>query len=911
MCAKTQFPDWKIGVLFVWIVLFCCQASFAVELIPFERNLNLLSEEYADLQLDGPENLCMVAGGVLGTFNAGGEPGDVYEWTVTRVPSGEILEQKSSGQLETFRFYFSEVGDYNVNLKVRRGTDANFYEENKPVRVEKGPDLALLPDYLLCAGSTTLLTALDPNTPNLSDYEITWYALDNDGERVELGKGNEYETYNAGYHIVELFKTNADGSQACLITGSTFVGPPIDFQIIPSSTTICEGESIQIGLDTPLSGEWFIQKDFTGVRSSAGEGFEIEFNSSELSGPGLYLVTFQTTNEDFPDCISERIIGFELKESPSATTQILAQPSDCSASNGSFQLTLDTDVDALYIPELNIVEGPSASGTLKTFSNLLPQVYSIVLEKDGCQTTSLLSIDAAQSPTQLSPVYTIISEKCNDNGVDPGSITLDFGTAITNGKYRILTEGRGEIQSGAIPDSGSVTVNLSNGNYLFEAIVGDCTYPIEAFEIIDAPQVSYTVPTELNICETFELIPDTDQDLIFTLTFPDGSTQVIESGDSYTLVDAGSYSILGETKDPSSPLCARTIAFTTTYSTNITFAPVLAVEKCFDPIKYEIELTGIPLEEASIRWYNDQGKIVGRGAEFYPTNLGFYSLQVQPLKSGYCPVEPVSFEVVPQIVAVPMELEATKLCPSPSIGIVTLTTDEEEVFNTEWIYYDSLNNRTELAQFNGLFEIEVDLAGTYEAIAYNELGCEIGRGLVEVEASEFTTPPAVEDSYAYCTVENNRIPAIDPGEYATYEWYFEDQLISTASTYKPEQVGNYLLVVTTEDGCEFTKEFTTYDACNFNVVYPNAMILGNPDKDFRVILSEGVNEAELFVLNRQGALIYHDLTSEIPVESPVLQWDGKVGDRFIPEGTYVVILLLRNEEFGFEDKLTSSLLVLQ
>ncbi|MBN3584436.1 hypothetical protein JYB64_18730 [Algoriphagus aestuarii] len=911
MYAKTQFPYWKIGTIFLWILFFTSLTAIGTEELTEARELPNTDVTFADLQLDGPESLCMVGGGVLGTFSAGGEQGDVYEWTVTKVPTGEILEQKSSGQLETFNYYFSEVGDYNVNLKVRRGTDVNFYEENKPVKVEEGPQLALLPDYLLCAGSSTLLTALDPNTPNLSAYTITWYALDSDGNKVELGKGNEYETYGAGFHLVELFKTNPDGTQACLITGSTFVGPPIDFQILPSSTSICEGETIQIGLDTPLSGEWFIQKDYTGVRNSVGEGFEVEFQSGDLSGPGLYLVTFQTTSEDFPDCISERIIGFELKESPKASTQILSQPSSCSATDGSFQLTLATDVDAYYIPELNIVEGTTASGSQRTFSNLLPQVYSVVLEKNGCQTTTLVAIDSSIPPTQLSPVYTFISEQCSTSGVIPGSAQVDFGTTVTNGEYRILREGRGEVQTGSIPSDGSVTVNLSNGRYLFEVIVDGCTYPIEYFEIIDAPQVDFTVPKELNICETFDLIPDSDEELSYTLTYPDGSIETLSNGGPFTLTEEGSYSILGESTDPNSTLCARTIDFTATYSSKISFAPVLSVEKCFDPIKYVIDLSGITIEEASIRWLNDQGKIVGRGSEFYPTGLGFYSLLVQPLKSGYCQVDPVPFEVVPQIVAVPLELEATKLCPSPSLGLITLTTNEDEVFNTEWIYYDSLNNRTELVQFDGLFEIDTEAPGTYEVVAYNELGCEIGRGLVDVEESEFTTQPMVEESYAFCSIKNNTIPAINPGEFAEYNWYFEDQLVSTASSYKPDSIGNYQLVVITEDGCEFSAEFSTYDACNFNIVYPNAMILGNPEKDFRILLTEGVTEAELFILNRQGTLVHHQVTNEIPVASPILQWDGTVGGKNVPLGTYVVVILLRNEEFGFEDKVTSSLLVLE
>jgi hypothetical protein len=132
-------------------------------------------------------------------------------------------------------------------------------------------------------------------------------------------------------------------------------------------------------LDTPLSGNWFIQKDFTGIRTQIGSGFEINVNSSNLTGPGLYLVTFQTTTADYPDCISEKIIGFEITESPKFTTTLLDQPDECSSQNGSFVIQLESDVDALYIPDLDVIEGMLSSGDERTFGNLRSQVYSIVV----------------------------------------------------------------------------------------------------------------------------------------------------------------------------------------------------------------------------------------------------------------------------------------------------------------------------------------------------------------------------------------------------------------------------------------------------------------------------------------------------------------------------------------------------
>ncbi|SHO63357.1 hypothetical protein [Algoriphagus zhangzhouensis] len=913
MSEKAQFPNWKIGIFVILISLSALVSKAGKSEVTKESMIPHVSTEFAEPKIVGPDALCVVFGQVVGTYSAGGDVGDVYDWTVTN-PAGEVILTRSGGeQLETIQVVFSEIGTYTIALQVRRGTNFNYYQESKSVEVQKGPQLALLPDYLLCAGSATVLTALDPSSSDISEFTIEWKDIDGN----LLGTGNEYLTYSAGYHLVELYRTGANGAQSCLITGSTFVGPPIDFEIELSSTTFCEGGTIEVGLDTPLTGDWFIQKGFTGARELAGQGFEIEFESEDLSGPGLYIVTFQTTSEEYPDCISERFVGFELLESPQATISITEQPDDCVLTNGAFDITLSTDVDALYIPELNYTQGSLSSGQSISFPDLEPKVYSVVIEKAGCQTTTLVQLDSKNPPTssnppsQTPPTITTTDETCSPNGVVSGNVNVQFGIPISNGTYRILEKGRGLTDSGEIPANGEFQVELKDGSYLLEINIDGCTYPIEEIEIGDAPQVNFTVPAELNICETFVLEPDTDQDISFTLTYPDGTEESLNSGQAFTLTEEGEYTIFGEGNGNNANLCPKIIEFSATFSKSISFSPYLAIDKCFDPIRFKIELQGISIEEASIRWFNDQGDIVGRAPEFYPAGVGLYSLLVQPLASGYCPVDPVEFEVVAPITSVPMNMAATKICPLPSFGVVTLTTDEEEVANTEWIYYDSLNNRQELPEFLGQFEIEVTNPGTYEAVAYNQMGCEIGRNLIAVEASTLLTPPQLDDTYAICS-KKNTMEGINPGDYESYEWYFENELVSTSSTYKPTLVGEYSLTVTTIDGCVFTDSFTTYDACDFQVVYPNAMVIGDSNRNFGVIVSEGVTEASLYILNRQGALIYQEDTQEIAYETPILQWDGMMlNGKKVPLGTYVVVLLLRNPTYGFEEKLTGSLLVIE
>lgn len=382
----------------------------------------------------------------------------------------------------------------------------------------------------------------------------------------------------------------------------------------------------------------------------------------------------------------------------------------------------------------------------------------MVVERNGCQITQLVKLDAVNPPTLPSPIVTVQNESCGSEGVSGGTVSIDFERSISAGEYRVLEIGRGEIGIGQIPSNGQASFTLTGGSYLLEIKEGGCTYPIQEIVIGNSSQVEFTVPTALNICETFTLIPDTGQNLSFTLTYPDGSTETVSSGNGFTLTEPGTYSILGIGQNANASLCPKKIEFTATLSSSISFSPFLAVEKCFDPIKYGIDLQGIAIEDASIRWLNDEGDIVGRGREFFPTGLGNFSLLVQPLQSGFCPVSPVEFEVVAPITEVPMDLEATKICPNPNFARVTLSTNEEEVTETEWIFYGENDQRQELTANYGLFEIEVTVPGTYEAVAYNRLGCEIGRNFILVEESELLTLPMLDEKYGVCSEGKKKAP---------------------------------------------------------------------------------------------------------------------------------------------------------
>ena len=903
MRPRHQLTTMMIRLIFVFTILILnLLATWGSDFKDEIENKSAIN--IADLGITGDADMCMVNGFVIGTYSAGGEAGDVYEWIITNSSGAELLKRSGGDQFETIQFLFNEVGNYTVSLKVRRGTEANFYQENFPVSIQSGATLILKPDYLLCGDSPATLYALDPGSPSLSQYSIVWKDISGN----ILGTGNEFLAYNAGYHFVELILSDPNVTQACSIKGTTFVGPPIDFQIIKSSDQICEGNSITLRPDTPISGEWFVKKSTDATRTSLGKAFEIDIRSQDLSGPGIYEVVFSAEYDEYPNCASQRTTTFELLPFRQVDTKVLIEPDNCSDETGSFSVTSNSNLTSIEIPELGITESPVAAGQVFTYTNLKSKVYSVIATQNGCRVTKSVTLDPVNPPTSPVPTVTVTPESCSAEGVSRGTMGVSFGESIVNGEYRLFSPNRGVVDSGTIPNSGELSLSLNSGDYFIELTLDGCTYPTESFTIIDQPQVQFTVPANFQICETFDFIPETNQDLIFTVTYPNGSIQTSNSGEIFVLDMEGDYSIKAVANDPSSPLCPQVKSFNVKLSKTFTYEPTKIEAGCVAPIKYGPNIQGIDPNETTIRWLNSAGEVVGRGVEFYPQTVGLYSLIVQPRSSGFCDVAPAEFEVVAPITSVPMDLVATPLCPDPGSAIITLTTNEDEVLTTEWNFYDLNDQRAELPEFNNLLEIEVNQPGTYEAVAFNRLGCEIGRNLIAVEESA-QPQLELEETYPICSIKNNITP-IDPGEYQKYEWFFGEDLVSTERLYMPGEIGEYTLVVTTVDGCVFEDSFMTEEICDFKAAYPNAMILGNSSRNFGVMLSEDITEAEVYISTRQGELIYHATTDEIAFGVPVLTWDGIVNRKYVATGNYVVVLFMRNPLLGLEVKETGTLLVI-
>jgi hypothetical protein len=338
------------------------------------------------------------------------------------------------------------------------------------------------------------------------------------------------------------------------------------------------------------------------------------------------------------------------------------------------------------------------------------------------------------------------------------------------------------------------------------------------------------------------------------------------------------------------------------------FEPILESEDCFGNRVYRAELFGANVDDVSIRWYDESFNIVGRGETWFPTAYANFYLDVQPRRSVACAFNPKPFTVRAPVFEVPVTLSAGFICPGQA-ATVALQTDFEEVERIEWIYIDPNNNQVFLTQFEDDLTIPADLEGTYEVAVFNRAGCEIGRNMLLVLESQDEVRPEVQAAYSICT-ESGYGEIVRPGTFVSYEWYRNGDLVSTAAEYNLISAGNYTLVVTNADGCSFEATFSTFEDCTFQFVATNAMELRNPNKQFEVYVNDAVEQAEIWIHNRNGQLVHYCQGQNVQSRVVFCPWDGTVNGKFVPLGSYTATFVIKSNRFGLEKKFVQKLVIL-
>jgi WD40 repeat protein len=889
----------------------------AVEPMPGTSNLGLPSfvqnsgSNIPDPSLAGPERLCLDPElGAFGIFEGGGEPDiDRYSWTI--IYEEEAVVHTISGlgeEFQTLEYSFTAAGIYEVILEVERcGTP---WEEafRMEVEVYDVPKITLPSEIPLCNDNTVNLTAVDPDDPELENYTFVWLNAAGD----TLGTENALQVTEESIYTVTVAYRLPDGAdpemfQTCPATQSVFVGPAFQFEIDQTAEEVCLGETVTFIPDTPVSGNWFALMDGAEERIALGEFFELELSTDDLPAPGSYEIIFQTADPLDSTCMVEKTMELLVNPLPE---WIITQRSDadgCETDNGSVTLRAVTNIDSLIVEETNEVFTLVEDETIE-LTGLPVGSYTLTGINNGCATSSTVVIVNRNPPSELEYITTGVPEKCGDPNT--GLFRFEFPNGPASGTYIIRSESDGLTLTADFTSESVLEIPVAPGVYKVEMMGEDgCRNPNSTTFYMDpVPEADFSIPSQVSSCGAFTFSPVSNAAVKYTLIDGAGTRSEPSADGSFTIIHTGTYTVLGEGIDPTDNLCPVEKTIRVDLEESVDFELIAPDASCEGPFTYEVDLLGRDPSTVNIRWLDANGQRVGSGLEFTPASSGNYSVEVAPAGVINCAGSREEFSTPETAIPIDIELEYTPFCGEDAFTTLSIDADMTQVGQIFWFVLTD-GNFENIPNSEDEESVSVSSGGTYRVVLYNELGCEIGQDEVVITRS-VTVPPVLEERYIICPSENI-IRTLNPGDYDSYEWILDNEVLSTNAAFTPTLPGHYQLHVADDAGCEFILEFVVEEDCELRISFPTAIVPDSRDKNFIIYANEFIDEVETLIYNRWGELIFHCTHENVEPGTSFCPWNGRVNGKLVPIGTYPVIVRFKSENQGVEKTIKTALVVIE
>jgi WD40 repeat protein len=897
----------------------------AVEAMPGTSNLGLPSfvqnsgSSIPEPALGIPPTLCLdPVSGASATFEGGGEPDiDSYFWTITH-EDGTVIRSDFGGpgdQFQNLEQLFSKAGTYTIELRVDRCAEIGYFTAEGTLEIVAPPTLTLASDATLCEGTPVTLAAIDGYDPADGKYDFLWTNAAGD----VFGDSNSNTitvTEESIYTVIVQYRPSAAGGEeeeilfdGCGTTASIFVGPAFEFDLSQTAQEVCyEETTVTFAPNTPITGDWFYERDNNGIQVPLGSFFELELEILSLPGPGLYTLTFLAQDPILASCKVSKTLNLVVYELPVLLAQ--ATPAtNCATADGTIEITLQAAVSSLQIPELGRSFPAAAAGTVIPITGLLPGLYTLVAENAaGCSYASAVTVENANPPADYAFTVVATDEICSPNGVAQGSIQITFTGGLPRvGRYKIVRQGDGLELTDQLPNERIFQILVPHGEYLVEVIDptgSGCSIPDKTTYTVDQKfEVQFSVPAVVEACDSFSFTPSGLRPLTYTLTGPSGTVSNEPDG-SYLLTQSGSYTVLGT--DPTGIDCPKVLPMTVNLSPALDF-DVSPIVDCLTGIRFEAILKNANPADVIFLWQDELGTIVGRRQEFVPSRAGNYTLEVQPNAGGLCPIKKIPFTATILPSRLTVSLDALPFCIDQLTTTIEVKGTLTTVDSFEWFLVTG-GTRTRLPAFTSNL-IEVSQEGTYEVLLRSGVGCELGRANVVVVKSQLVPPVLPTEPLLICAVEG-KTATLDPGSYASHSWILDGEEVSNTATFSPEKGGTYTLRVSDMLGCEWESTFTVLEDCKLKVTFPNAMVLEDPNRNFLGYANEYIDDVEVYIYNRWGELIFYCSPQNLEAGQSFCPWDGRVGGKFVPMGTYVVLVRFTSKKQNLTQTETKALTVI-
>ena len=897
----------------------------AVEAMPGTSNLGLPSftqnsgSSIPEPALGIPPTLCLdPVSGASATFEGGGEPDiDSYFWTITH-EDGTVIRSDFGGpgdQFQNLEQLFSKAGTYTIELRVDRCAEIGYFTAEGTLEIVAPPALTLASDATLCEGTPVTLTAIDGYDPADGKYDFLWTNAAGD----VFGDSNSNTitvTEESIYTVIVQYRASTGAGEeeeaffeSCAATASIFVGPAFEFDLSQTAQEVCyEETSVTFAPNTPLTGEWFYERDNNGVQVPLGSFFELELEILSLPGPGLYTVTFLAQDPILASCKVSKTLNLVVHELPVLLAS--ATPAtNCATADGTIEITLQATVSSLQIPELGLSFPAAAAGTVIPITGLLPGLYTLVAENTaGCSYTASVTVVNSNPPGSLAFTVVPTDETCSPTGVSTGFIQVIFtsGTAPVGATYTLVRQGDGQTFTGTVPNQPSFQVPVSRGQYGVEIqdAAGCAVSNPQLYTINQKFEVQFSVPAIVDACVSFSFTPSGPKPLTYTITGPSGTVSNEPDG-SYLLTQSGNYTVLGT--DPAGIDCPKVLSMTVNLSPALDFEVSPPIVDCLTGIRFEAILKNAAPADVIFLWRDELGIIVGRRQEFVPSRSGNYTLEVQPAAGGLCPTKQLPFAATILPARLAVSLDAQPFCVDQTTTVIEVKANLATVDSFEWFLVTG-GTRTRLPAFTSNL-IEVSQEGTYEVLLRSGVGCELGRANVVVVKSQLVPPVLPTEPLLICAVEGKTATLVT-GSYASYSWILDGKEVSNTATFSPEKGGTYTLRVGDILGCEWEGNFTVVEDCQLKVTFPNAMVLEDPNRNFLGYANEYIDDVAVYIYNRWGELIFYCSPQNLEAGQSFCPWDGRVGGKLVPTGTYVVVVRFTSRDQNLTQTETKALTII-
>ncbi|MFN3996964.1 hypothetical protein [Algoriphagus sp.] len=829
-----------------------------------------------DPDITGPDRLCIQFGSVIGEFSGGGNAvTDVYDWKIFDATGKEFFSKQ--GGFQTISATFKDPGAYRIELIVSRAS-IPFPKKTKNIVVQPAPSVKLNPSYQLCGSDPLELNAIDPLTPTLALFKFEW----KNGAGAVIGTSNKLTVTTPGTYTVDFFSQSVGGLQDCYRSLSTTIIDSSIFDIIAEGNSICPNESLKFSTEPNIYGNWYLKKIGEPSLNFITSSSSITISPNYLSsGTGNYEVVFELINSDVPGCVIQKSAPLAYFPLPDFEILDPIGASDCNVANGSIRVRALTSIDFITIEETKYTTPSLSPGQIFEIPNLESGAYSLLSYLGSCSNAYAAIVPIETTPQQLEyDLIDFLGESCTDTGKELGSFIIQLANGPTDGHYRVLNEKGGVANSGSFLNQSTIPVQIQGGTYVFELLnLDSCTVPKkELIQIKGKNQVQFSIPKELFICQSFELVPETSQDLEFTLISPDGTKETKPAGEPLLVQQAGLHQLVGSPAS-ASDLCPTLTEFMVTLVDPVVFEPKLVQEDCFGNRTYEAEIFGRDPKDLNFTWFNEKDEIVSEGIQLVPISTGLFKLDVQPKNSEACPIPPIEFLIEDPVLEVEVSLMATKLCElRPSSTITLETTFQDQVTNIVWRRFSESGEIILLPQFDDQTEITVDLEGIYEATVYSiipQIGkdCELGRNSIEVDVTPNRVAFDIPDLLSVCesynfsptTIQNLTFIVTYPSGEIVTKTSAQTFLLNQSGTYtffgfNPDPLSplcpdEQVIEVTINKKIEFEPVLIS-ESCDGVKTYQAVLTGTNPsDAEFSWLNAQGieVGNEEYLILNDFGS----------------------------------------------------------